>query len=650
MEAPMPIRIFDASREELFNSLEDTETLLLNEGQKAVIVSRLANATRGKIRAGETRTTRKQIADRLGVSLISAHWATKFIQKTELVEYAELRLKVEDGSITLTEACKIIGLRSGLSSRTTKLISGTRIEQLQVEQPVEEPEALVPEEQNIEAECLPPQYISREFLERKAYTINLTAFPAEVLLGSMQDGIIDCIITDPPYNAGISSWDVGFEPEQYIRQFLRVLKPGGSALIFCHSVLLPLYISNPLVGYPPSEDEIKSVKKELKKAIKLNNGDKIEKFTSLLDKILNKKREELGKPFLLQQILHWQKTNNPNKQKCKEKRNEYQPTVEYIVWLVRNTPGSQKVPKHTYNLPRSFEDFISNRMTDVFTTPIVSGYQKYEANRHSVQESPKPFRLIEMLVKTHSNPDDVILDPFHGKGITALVCWLCERRFIGSEIDNRKVVVQMLRFASLRKYVFANQCLRQHLTIRHILSALKKTDSVRDYFFTWTNGQTVPVDSRHTKIDTVNAWDFWEYVVYTKHIEEVIRNMSSLVRLLSYGADKDQLTEAIKKAWEKGSMYFEADDDNQKLTLLNELAHEVLGSVYANQDIADSQFEYPEENPIRRIKDDLNDADAENGFVNIYHYWACPPFFSDDVNTPEPVELLSLKTRRRRTA
>jgi hypothetical protein len=34
----VPIRIFDASREELFNSLEDTETLLLNEGQKAVIV------------------------------------------------------------------------------------------------------------------------------------------------------------------------------------------------------------------------------------------------------------------------------------------------------------------------------------------------------------------------------------------------------------------------------------------------------------------------------------------------------------------------------------------------------------------------------------------------------------------------------------
>lgn len=646
----MPIRIFDASRDELFNCLEDTETLLLNEGQKAVIVSRLANATRGKIRAGETRTTRKQIADRLGVSLVSTHWATKFIQKTELVEYAELRAKVEDGSITLTEACKILGLRSGLSSRTTKMISGTRIERLQLEQRTEESEVLLPEEQNIQAECMLPQYISREFLERKAYAINLTAFPAEVLLGSMQDGIIDCIITDPPYNAGIASWDAGFEPEEYIRQFSRVLKPGGSALIFCHSVLLPLYISNPLVGYPPSDEEIKSVKKELNKAKRAENAEEIAKYTSLLEKVLNKKREELGKPLILQQILHWEKTNNPNKQKEKEKRNQYHPTVEYIVWLVRNTQGSQKVPKHTYNLPRSFEDFISNRMTDVFTTPIVSGYQKHEANRFSIQESPKPFRLIEMLVKTHTNPDDVILDPFHGKGITALVSWLCGRRFIGSELDNRKVDVQMQRFASLKKYVFANQCLRQHLTRQHILGALKKDDSVRDYFFSWSHEQTVPADPRHSKIGTVNAWDFWEYVIYIRHIEEVIRNMTSLVKLMSHGADKDQLKEEIKKAWENGEMYFDEDEVNQKQALLNELAHDVLGNVFANQDIADSQYEYPEENPLRCIKDDLNDADAESGVSNFYHYWACPPLFLDEVaNATEPVELLSLKTRRRRT-
>ena len=52
-----------------------------------------------------------------------------------------------------------------------------------------------------------------------------------------------------------------------------------------------------------------------------------------------------------------------------------------------------------------------------------------------IHPTQKPEKLIERLVLTSSNENDIILDPFMGSGTTAYVCMKNDRKFIGYEID-----------------------------------------------------------------------------------------------------------------------------------------------------------------------------------------------------------------------
>lgn len=46
-----------------------------------------------------------------------------------------------------------------------------------------------------------------------------------------------------------------------------------------------------------------------------------------------------------------------------------------------------------------------------------------------------PVRLLERIVLLASNPDQTVLDPYHGTGTTAVACQLHQRHYIGCELD-----------------------------------------------------------------------------------------------------------------------------------------------------------------------------------------------------------------------
>ena len=67
--------------------------------------------------------------------------------------------------------------------------------------------------------------------------------------------------------------------------------------------------------------------------------------------------------------------------------------------------------------------------TDVWTYCITS---TYEDCTHPTQ---KPLDMIERMVRTCTNPNDVVLDPFMGSGTTACACVRTGRHYIGFETD-----------------------------------------------------------------------------------------------------------------------------------------------------------------------------------------------------------------------
>lgn len=65
----------------------------------------------------------------------------------------------------------------------------------------------------------------------------------------------------------------------------------------------------------------------------------------------------------------------------------------------------------------------------MFTTPLVCGKERLG---HPTQKS---IRLMEDLIKIHTNVDDLIIDPFMGVGTTGEACLSQNRNFIGVELD-----------------------------------------------------------------------------------------------------------------------------------------------------------------------------------------------------------------------
>ena len=131
------------------------------------------------------------------------------------------------------------------------------------------------------------------------------------ILKQLPDKCIDLVLTDPPYNASNSNigmkngyktineeWDKNFNPLPYLEELKRVIKDGGSLIVFCSYHLLGTYL--------------------------------------------------MWEKMKLQQIIHWEHiTALPAIAKV------YTPVIEYAVWY--------STPNYTFNKEYSKTNVIRNR-------------------------------------------------------------------------------------------------------------------------------------------------------------------------------------------------------------------------------------------------------------------------------------------------
>jgi site-specific DNA-methyltransferase (adenine-specific) len=61
----------------------------------------------------------------------------------------------------------------------------------------------------------------------------------------------------------------------------------------------------------------------------------------------------------------------------------------------------------------------------------------FEVAKKQGHMTPKPIDLLEYLIKTSSNENDVVLDCFMGSGSTGVACMNTNRKFIGIEINEK---------------------------------------------------------------------------------------------------------------------------------------------------------------------------------------------------------------------
>lgn len=117
--------------------------------------------------------------------------------------------------------------------------------------------------------------------------------------------------------------------------------------------------------------------------------------------------------FSMKDVIRWVKPN-PMPRNIDRR---YVGDFEMAIWAVKD--GG----KWTFNKP---ED--SAYLRPIYKCPSVPKSKRI----HTTQ---KPLKLIEDILKVHTNEGDIVLDLFTGSGTTAEACLKNNRKFIGSEID-----------------------------------------------------------------------------------------------------------------------------------------------------------------------------------------------------------------------
>lgn len=125
--------------------------------------------------------------------------------------------------------------------------------------------------------------------------------------------------------------------------------------------------------------------------------------------------EELDKAgFCMKDVLRWVKPNPMPRNTARR----YVGDFELAIWAVKD--GG----KWTFNKPKDVP----------YLKPVYMCSNDAHGDK-KIHPTQKPLKLIEDIIKTHTNENDLILDLFSGSGTMALACLKNNRRFVGSELD-----------------------------------------------------------------------------------------------------------------------------------------------------------------------------------------------------------------------
>jgi len=205
----------------------------------------------------------------------------------------------------------------------------------------------------------------------------------------MPSNSVDLVLTDPPYEIE--------DMTPYFEEFVRLLKPSGSVYIFGNKNMVAEYWFR----------QLEMPFKEL-----------------LVWHYRNSPKPRGRWRMSMQAIIYGYFSQNSIFHED-EARVEYLPATKKLNGRIRpssgNHSGKKKLPYDTSKgaLPR-----------DVIDHPALTGHLSRERVGHPDQ---KPLGLIEKIIRSSSNPDDLVLDSFLGSGTTLFACINTGRRCVGFE-------------------------------------------------------------------------------------------------------------------------------------------------------------------------------------------------------------------------
>ncbi len=241
----------------------------------------------------------------------------------------------------------------------------------------------------------------------------------EVLSNEIQDGSVDLIFADPPYNIGKDfngtkdKWESDESYLQWSYQWLdlciKKLKSHGSFYVMTSTQNMPYFdiylrkrltILSRIVWYYDS------------------SGIQAKRYYgSLYEPILFCVKDKNKYTFNSKDILVEARTG------AVRKLIDYRKPIPTVY-------NSEKVPGNVWEIPRV----------------------RYRMNEYENHPTQKPVELLERIINASSNEGDIILDPFSGSFTTSYVAKQLKRKSIGIEIQEEYIKIGLRRLQIASEY------------------------------------------------------------------------------------------------------------------------------------------------------------------------------------------------------
>ena len=211
---------------------------------------------------------------------------------------------------------------------------------------------------------------------------------------NIKDKSIDMILCDLPYGMTKNAWDVVIPFDKLWSEYCRIIKDNGAIVLFGSQPFTSIMITSNL--------------KMFRYCLVWEKN----KFSDFL----NSKRKPMKTNEDIAVFYKKQPTYNP----------QYWYSTPYTRWNTQTAVDKQS------NYGTHKENYVQSDGKRLPTT--VLKFNRVERPQHPTQ---KPTDLLEWLIKTYTNENDLVLDNCMGVGSTGVACKNTNRKFLGIELENK---------------------------------------------------------------------------------------------------------------------------------------------------------------------------------------------------------------------
>lgn len=302
--------------------------------------------------------------------------------------------------------------------------------------------------------------LETDFMPRKHLPNSVVATDGMAAVKELGTATVHLILSDIPYGIGADEWDVlhnntnsallGSSPaqaragaifrrrgkplngwseadrqipleyqrwcESFAGEWLRVLKPGASALVFAGRRLAHRCV----VAFEDAGFTFKDSLAWLRESA----PHRAQRVSVVFQRRGDKKNADQWKGWRVGNL---------------------RPTFEPVLWFVKPyTIGTTIADNILAHGVGAFNEQAFVRYEQVPDNVLQSGFSKDEGGRHIAQ---KPVKLLRALIELTTLPGQLVLDPFCGSGSTLVAAKSLGREYLGFEIDADTVKVAKERLA-----------------------------------------------------------------------------------------------------------------------------------------------------------------------------------------------------------